>query len=84
MGIEVTFRYTYVKHDESWIYAQGVGVWLKILFDNKKDLQTYNAKVLISNVCSHETVFFMAFADKHPKLVEEPSEVKETLVRFIF
>ncbi|XP_016945063.3 acyl-coenzyme A diphosphatase NUDT19 isoform X1 [Drosophila suzukii] len=27
----------------------------------------------------HETVFFMAFADKHPKLLEEPSEVKETL-----
>jgi len=54
-----------------------------MLFENKKDLRTYNAKVLISNVCSHETVFFMAFADKHPKLLEEPSEVKETLVRLI-
>jgi len=73
-----------VRLGKSRIYAQGVGVWLKILFDNKKDLRTYNAKVLISNVCSHETVFFMAFADKHPKLLEEPSEVKETLVRIIF
>ncbi|KQS61884.1 uncharacterized protein Dere_GG21629, isoform C [Drosophila erecta] len=27
----------------------------------------------------HETVFFMAFVDKQPKLLEEPSEVKETL-----
>ncbi|XP_017004832.2 acyl-coenzyme A diphosphatase NUDT19 [Drosophila takahashii] len=29
----------------------------------------------------YETVFFMAFADKLPKLLEEPSEVKETLWR---
>ncbi|XP_017069628.2 LOW QUALITY PROTEIN: nucleoside diphosphate-linked moiety X motif 19 [Drosophila eugracilis] len=27
----------------------------------------------------YETVFFMAFVDKQPKLLEEPSEVKETL-----
>ncbi|XP_016975960.1 nucleoside diphosphate-linked moiety X motif 19 [Drosophila rhopaloa] len=27
----------------------------------------------------HETVFFMAFVDKQPKLLAEPSEVKETL-----
>jgi len=73
-----------VRLGESRIYAQGVGVWLQIFFEIKKDLRTYNAKVLILNVCSHETVFFMAFADKHPKLLEEPSEVKETLVRFIF
>ncbi|XP_032581657.1 nucleoside diphosphate-linked moiety X motif 19 [Drosophila sechellia] len=27
----------------------------------------------------HETAFFMAFVDKQPELLEEPSEVKETL-----
>lgn len=78
---------------ESRIHTQG-WVWghKKIINESLISLLSIlkkYGKVLGSNIDyitlnRHETVFFMAFVDKQPELLEEPSEVKETLVRFIF